>query len=53
MRTAWARVKERAFKSTPGTLLHQDLSLAERVRRDPVDEQTQIGRADVGTAVTT
>jgi ribonuclease G len=46
LRTTWARVKERAFKSPPGTLLHQDLSLAERVLRDLVDERTQTIRID-------
>jgi ribonuclease G len=46
LRTTWARVKERSFKSPPGTLLHQDLSLAERVLRDLVDEQTQSIRID-------
>jgi ribonuclease G len=46
LRTTWARVKERAFKSPPGTLLHQDLSLAERVLRDLADERTQTIRID-------
>ncbi len=46
LRTTWARVKERAFKSPAGTLLHQDLSLAERVLRDLADDQTQTIRID-------
>src|SRR5678815_3760226 len=46
LRTTWSRVRERAFKSPPGTLLHQDLSLAERVLRDLVDERTQTIRID-------
>ena len=46
LRTTWARVKESAFKSPPGTLLHQDLSLAERVLRDIVDDHTQTIRID-------
>ena len=46
LRTTWARVRERSFKSPPGTLLHQDLSLAERVLRDLADEQTQTIRID-------
>jgi len=46
LRTTWARVKERAFKSPPGTLLHQDLSLAERVLRDLADDLTQTIRID-------
>jgi ribonuclease G len=46
LRTTWSRVKERAFKSPPGTLLHQDLSLAERVLRDLADDRTQTIRID-------
>jgi ribonuclease G len=46
LRTTWAHVRERAFKSPPGTLLHQDLSLAERVLRDLADEDTQTIRID-------
>jgi ribonuclease G len=46
LRTTWARVKERAFKSPPGALLHQDLSLAERVLRDLADDGTQTIRID-------
>ena len=34
------------FKSPPGTLLHQDLSLAERVLRDLADDDTQAIRID-------
>jgi ribonuclease G len=46
LRTTWARVRERAFKSPPGTLLHQDLGLAERVLRDLADDRTQTIRID-------
>jgi len=46
LRKTWARVRERAFKSPPGTLLHQDLSLAERVLRDLTDDLTQTIRID-------
>ena len=46
LRTTWARVRERSFKSPPGTLLHQDLSLAERVLRDIADDRTQTIRID-------
>jgi ribonuclease G len=46
LRTTWARVRERTFKSPPGTLLHQDLSLAERVLRDVADDRTQTIRID-------
>jgi ribonuclease G len=34
LRRTWALIRERAQSSPPGTLLHQDLSLAERVLRD-------------------
>ena len=46
LRKAWAAIRERGFASPPGTLLHQDLSLAERVLRDMVDEHTQAIRID-------
>lgn len=46
LRTTWSRVRERSFKSPPGTLLHQDLSLAERVLRDLADDRTQTIRID-------
>ena len=39
------------FESPPGTLLHQDLSLAERVLRDLADERTQTIRIDSQRAV--
>ena len=40
------RIRERAQGSPPGTLLHQDLSLAERVLRDLTNEATQTIRID-------
>ncbi len=46
LRKTWAAVRERSFKSPPGTLLHQDLSLAERVLRDLVNDVTQSVRID-------
>jgi ribonuclease G len=46
LRTAWARIRERAMGSPAGTLLHQDLSLAERVLRDLTGERTQTIRID-------
>ncbi|MBE0550351.1 MAG: ribonuclease G [Rubrivivax sp.] len=46
LRRAWALVRERAQRSPPGTLLHQDLSLVERVLRDLVNEATQTIRID-------
>jgi ribonuclease G len=46
LRKTWSTVRERALASPPGTLLHQDLSLAERVLRDLAHEQTQSIRID-------
>ena len=46
LRTTWARVRERSFKSPPGTLLHQDLNLSQRVLRDLSDGETQSIRID-------
>ncbi len=46
LRRTWAAVRERAFASPPGTLLHQDLTLAERVLRDLSNEDTQTIRID-------
>ena len=46
LRRTWAAVRERAFASPPGTLLHQDLTLAERVLRDLANDDTQAIRVD-------
>ncbi|HSV68902.1 MAG TPA: ribonuclease G [Methylibium sp.] len=46
LRTTWAAIRERAFKAAPGSLLHQDLSLVERVLRDLTNEQTASVRID-------
>ena len=46
LRKTWAAVREKSFKSPPGSLLHQDLSLLERVLRDLADDQTQAIRID-------
>ena len=46
LRKTWARVREASFKTAPGTLLHQDLSLAERVLRDLANEGTNAVRID-------
>jgi ribonuclease G len=46
LRRTWATIRERAQTSAPGTLLHQDLSLAERVLRDLTTETTQAIRID-------
>jgi len=46
LRKAWAAIRERAFNSPPGTLLHQDLSLVERVLRDLTSDRTGSIRID-------
>jgi ribonuclease G len=46
LRRTWATIRERATSQPPGTLLHQDLTLAERVLRDLANEQTQTIRID-------
>jgi ribonuclease G len=46
LRKAWAAIRERATSQPAGTLLHQDLSLAERVLRDLTTEVTQAIRID-------
>jgi ribonuclease G len=45
-RKAWSLVRERAQTQAPGTLLHQDLNLAERVLRDLANEHTHSIRID-------
>jgi ribonuclease G len=46
LRKTWAGVRERALASPPGTLLHQDLTLAERVLRDLAADDTATIRID-------
>ncbi|HWH81507.1 MAG TPA: ribonuclease G [Burkholderiaceae bacterium] len=46
LRKTWAVVRDKSFRSPPGTLLHQDLSLAERVLRDLAHDGTQAVRID-------
>ena len=46
LRKTWARTKEAALKMPPTSLLHQDLSLLERVLRDLAGEQTTSIRID-------
>jgi ribonuclease G len=46
LRKTWAAVREKSFKSPPGTLLHQDLSLVERVLRDLAHDGTNAVRID-------
>lgn len=46
LRKTWATIRERAQSQPAGTLLHQDLTLAERVLRDLANEHTQAIRID-------
>jgi ribonuclease G len=46
LRKTWAAIGERAYVSPPGTLLHQDLTLAERVLRDLANDDTGTIRVD-------
>src|SRR5436190_6637518 len=46
LRKTWAAIRERSFKSPAGTLLHQDLSLTERVLRDLAHDETQAIKLD-------
>ncbi|NMM90235.1 ribonuclease E/G [Rhodococcus sp. SRB_17] len=46
LRKTWARTKEASLKLPPTSLLHQDLSLLQRVLRDLVGEQTTSIRID-------
>lgn len=46
LRKTWTAIRERSFKSPAGTLLHQDLSLVERVLRDLAHDDTQSIRID-------
>jgi ribonuclease G len=46
LRKAWTTIRERGLSSPAGTLLHQDLNLAERVLRDLTNDATQTIRID-------
>jgi ribonuclease G len=46
LRKTWATIRERGLRSPPMTLLHQDLSLPQRVLRDLADDHTQSIRID-------
>ena len=46
LRKTWATIREQALKAAPGSLLYQDLNLAQRVLRDLVTDQTQSIRID-------
>lgn len=46
LRKTWSAIRERGFTSPPASLLHQDLSLVERVLRDLANENTHSIRID-------
>jgi ribonuclease G len=46
LRKAWARIKDASTRLPPQSVLHQDLSLLQRVLRDMVSESTQTIRVD-------
>ena len=46
LRKAWADIRARGLARPAGSLLHQDLNLAERVLRDMANESTQAIRID-------
>ena len=46
LRKTWARIRQGASTRPPTSLLHQDLSLLQRVLRDLVSEETQTIRID-------
>ena len=46
LRKTWSRIKEAALRLPPASVLHQDLSLLQRVLRDMVVEGTQTIRID-------
>ena len=46
LRKTWTAIREQGLKSPPGTLLYQELNLAQRVLRDLVNEQVQTIRID-------
>jgi ribonuclease G len=46
LRRTWASIRERALQKPAGTLLHQDLTLPERVLRDLASDHTHAIRID-------
>ncbi|MCP5283404.1 MAG: ribonuclease G [Burkholderiaceae bacterium] len=46
LRKTWEHIRSQGLKQPPGSLLHQDLSLAERVLRDLTTDSTQTIRID-------
>jgi ribonuclease G len=46
LRKAWASIRSNGLSRPPGSLLHEDLNLAQRVLRDMVNDGTQTIRID-------
>ncbi|MGI4777444.1 MAG: ribonuclease G [Janthinobacterium lividum] len=46
LRKTWSRIRDRSTRMPPMSLLHQDLSLLQRVLRDMTSEETQTIRID-------
>jgi ribonuclease G len=46
LRKTWNTIREQGLKAAPGSLLYQELNLAQRVLRDLVNEHTQTIRID-------
>ena len=46
LRKTWMRIKEASLRLPPGSVLHQDLNLLQRVLRDVASEATQSIRVD-------
>ena len=46
LRKAWAAIRAQGLAQPPGTLLHEDLNLVERVLRDMANDRTQTIRID-------
>ncbi len=46
LRKAWASIRANGLSSPPGSMLHEDLNLAQRVLRDMVNDSTQTIRID-------
>jgi ribonuclease G len=46
LRKAWTAIRAKGMNQPPGTLLHEDLNLAQRVLRDLATESTQTIRID-------
>ena len=46
LRKAWLRIKEASLRMAPKSIIHQDLSLLQRVLRDLVDETTSAIKID-------